>query len=585
MLFLPLAMHLDETFDQIAMKPFDTQATRTLGTWAADPKVWLVVLLALLAVYRFTLVSRGHFAWGDERCYLPAGRVVDAVLTGDYRGAIGHLFTAGSGVAPARPGFVLVTVVADLFQRAVGAVRGVGSESPGYYDAVSALHVVVTLGLTCLVYGLGCTWTKRRWYGLLAAAVYSLLCNANIWIRHLVPYNVSMLFGLWALWSLSAMAVRGACPTPRILLAGASTAMAYACYPGHYAFVLINGMVALLCLRPRIRGAGAFGLSALAVVGAFELASRVIGGSYVADLRSLSVSISMGDPKEGYVFAWHYLRDVEGAVGIVLMGLFLAFALLVLWRRDARIPRPARVAIVTALACYLCHASMGVVFSKMVFYGRVLMVYLPILVVCAVLALTHVSWAGLRRTGVGILAGASVYSFAVFARDYARVTYPAEFLQSTMNGLGRTVSYPPNVLWDRVGAGEAAALESVDSELVVVSDPRRDGSELYVRLAKHDAVHATRPEFIGVNIKYMWYIRERYDRFVPPAGYELVAEALHPQVFRAAWYEGRKPWERRRLRDRGYTMRVYRRVNDGGSHTVRPAESVLPLTVPARRTG
>ncbi len=548
----------------------------------ASTKTWLVVLLALLAVYRFSLIGRGHFAWRDEHCYLPAGRLVDALSAGDYRGAIGHLLKAGLGVPPARPAFVLVAVVAELLQRAVGALRGLDAQSPAYYDAASALNVIVTLCLTWLVYAIGCAWTKCHWYGLLAAAVYSLLCNANVWIRHLVPYNLSMLFGLWALWSLSAMAVSGACPTWRVLLAGASTAMAYACYPGHYAFVLINGMVALLCMRPRVRGACAFALSALAVVGAFELTARLIGGSYVADLRSLSATIGMGDRKEGYIFIWHYLRDVEGIVGIVLMALFLAFALLVLWRRDARIPRPARVAILTALACYMCHASMGVVFSKMVFYGRLLMVYLPILVLCAVLALAHVGRGrapGLRRTGIGILAVASVYSFALFARDYARVTYPAEFLQSTMKRLGRTVRYPPNVLWDHVGPRDAAALESVDPELAVVSDPCPEGTKSWIRLAEHDAVHATRPQFIGVNIKFTWYIPQRYDRFVPPTGYELVAETPHPHVFRAAWYEGRKPWERRRLSDRPFTMRVYRRVNDGVSraslrpHTALPASS------------
>ncbi len=290
----------------------------------------------------------------------------------------------------------------------------------------------------------------------------------------------------------------------------------------------------------------------------------------------------MGDRKEGYVFVWHYLRDVEGAIGVVLMVLFLAFALLVLWRRDARIPRPARVAIVTALACYMFHASMGVLFSKMVFYGRVLMVYLPILVVCAVLALAHVRRTALRRTGIGILAAASVYSFALFARDYYQVTYPAEFLQSTMSRLGRTVRYPSNVLWDRAGPRDAAALELVDPELAVVSDPRREGSKDYVRLAQHDAVHATRPRFIGVNIKFMWYIRERYDRFVAPPGYELVAEAPHPQVFRAAWYEGRKPWERRRLRDRAYTMRVYALVNDGDSRAERPVKPSSPRSESGR---
>jgi len=201
--------HLNGSSDPVAMRALGTERSRVPGKWATNPRTWLVVLLALLAVYRFSLIDRGHFAWGDENRYLSAGRLVDALSAGDYRGAVGHLFGAGPGAPAARPAFIFISVPADLFQRAVGTLRGIGPESPAYYDAASALTVIVTLGVTWVVYVIGCVWTKCRWYGLLAAVIYSLLCNANVWIRHLVPYNVSMLFGLWALWSLSAMAVRG----------------------------------------------------------------------------------------------------------------------------------------------------------------------------------------------------------------------------------------------------------------------------------------------------------------------------------------------------------------------------------------
>lgn len=532
-------------------------------TCARDPRLCLIVFLTLLSVYRFSLVTRGHFAWSDERCYTPAGKLVDALLSGDARGAISHLYTAGPGVPPGRPGFVLVAVVGELCQRAAHALGGAGPESIHYYDSASALNVVVTLGVSVLVYALGCHWSGSRWYGLLACVVYSLLCNANVWIRHLVPYQVSMLFGLWALWSLSKMGGHVPCRVGRVMLAGVSTSMAYACYPGHYAFVLMNGLVALLVLRPKLRSVLVFGGSALSVMVTLELGSRFVGGSYLGDLRTLSSSIGMGDLNEGYVFAWRYLRDVEGIAGIVLGILFAGFVVLVLWRREARLPRAARVALAGAVACYLLHASMGVLFGKMVFYGRVLMVFLPMLVVGAVLGLMHVRWMALRRAGVGLLGAASAYSFACFAVDYSRVTYPGEFLDGAMRDLGRDVHYPPNVLWDRVARDHPMSLESVDPDLVVVSDPRTEGSTQFVRLSDHDTVHETRPRFVGVNVKFMWYVRERYDQFIPPLGYELAAASLHPEVFRGAWYEGRKPWERRRLRERGYTMRLYRRL-DGG---------------------
>ena len=60
----------------------------------------------------------------------------------------------------------------------------------------------------------------------------------------------------------------------------------------------------------------------------------------------------------------------------------------------------------------------------------------------------------------------------------------------------------------------------------------------------------------------MAYIWEKDHRFSPPDGYRIVAEAVHPNAFPATGYEVRRPWERRRLRQRQYAMRLYER-SDG----------------------
>lgn len=71
--------HLNGSSDPVAMRALGTETSRMPGMWAVDPRTWLVVLLALLAVYRFSLIDRGHFAWGDELRCLAAGRLVDAL--------------------------------------------------------------------------------------------------------------------------------------------------------------------------------------------------------------------------------------------------------------------------------------------------------------------------------------------------------------------------------------------------------------------------------------------------------------------------------------------------------------------------
>lgn len=533
---------------------------RSLRESLWSSRVCLGVLLLLLGVYRLTLIDSGHFYWSDERCYLPASDLVDAVSRGDYGAAAVHLFDAGREPPPARPGFVLLSTLPVLAQRAVGGVVDVDPLTPHYFDIASAFNVLVTLGISACLFGLGRVWTGSAWYGLLIAAVYSLLCNANVWIRHMVAYPLSMLCFLSALLMLSTKLSTADRSVRRVAAAGALSALGYACYPGHYALVLINAAVAVGRSKRRRVSAVVFGFASVAVLGVFEALARFGGRSYLADLRRLSGSITMGDPREGFLFVWHYLRDAEGVVGVLLLGLFLSFVGLVLWRRGTRVPTVCRVAVTAAIAAYLFHAMLGVMFAKMVFYGRVLMVYLPFLVGGAVLALMHVRLPALRRVGVGGLVVASLLSFLTFAREYERIVYPAEFLQETMTRRSRDITYPPNVLWGLVGGRLDGTVEALDRQLVMVADSRPDGSDAFVLLADHEAVRQTRPRFIGVNFKYMWYVRQRYDRFISPEGYTLVAEAPHPELFRANGYEGRKPWERRRIHNRQYKMRLYERV-------------------------
>jgi hypothetical protein len=325
---------------------------------------------------------------------------------------------------------------------------------------------------------------------------------------------------------------------------------------------VIVGLVALAVSERRLLTAVSFVGSAAAVAGMFEALAQFAGTSYIRSVFKLSDTVTMGLYSEGYVFVWRYLRDVEGLVGIVLFVLFVGFAGLSLWRREVSLPRAARVAMIAAIFGYLVHASMGVFFEKMVFYGRVLAMYIPFLVGGAILGLVHLRRPRLRQVGICVLITASAWSFMTFARGYNEVRYPAEFFLTTMAERGLGGVYSPHVLWDLSEAGQAGAGDQLGPEFTMVADSRPDGSDIYIQLASHEEARMSGARFIGVNLKWMFYIRERYDRFEPPPGYTLIAEAPHPNALPAVGYEGHKPWERKRLRERRYTMRIYERVAD-----------------------
>jgi len=542
----------------------------------ADARIWLIVLVAAISLYRFSLVGSGHFYWGDERCFLPAVQLVNDLERGEYRRAIARLYEPIGSVSPSRPGFVLVSILPVVAQRHIGPRIGIQTDTVRSYDIVAVFNALTCTAITACVFVLAHTWMRNTWYALLAATAFSLLGSSNVWIRHMVPYNQSLLFGLAALCLLARGAAAGGCGV-RAVAAGLLTGLAHACYPGHYAFVLINGAVAWLGVRNRGPGVALAFCAALAtVIAAFELMAQPAGMSYIADSVHFARSVTMGSFAEGYVFAWRVMRDVEGAAGIASLLLFCALVGLIVRHSAADVPRSARVALIAALGAYLFHATLSVVFHRMVFYGRTFLVFIPFIVCGAVMALVQLRRPRIRRFAACGFAAVSVASFATFAVEYSRVVYPADFLQSTMMAQGFAAEYPPNLLWRFDDGTTEANAPWANPQVAMVVDSSPEGQTGYFLNLSHAEARRASPEIIGANLSFMGYIAERDTRFSPGAGYVLAAEAPHPELLPAlGFYEGRRPWERRRLAERGYTMRIYRRddkrmASRGAKPEVRP---------------
>jgi hypothetical protein len=140
--------------------------------------------------------------------------------------------------------------------------------------------------------------------------------------------------------------------------------------------------------------------------------------------------------------------------------------------------------------------------------------------------------------------------------------YPAEFLAENVGERGHVAGFPAFFLWDRSARSWHDRLDHLGPEFAMVADTMPDGNAAWIHLSAHDHVWTSTARFIGVNVKYMFYIPDRDSHFEPPPGYRLMAQAPHPLGSKLLQYEGHKLWERRRLRERRYTMRVYERPAD-----------------------
>jgi hypothetical protein len=526
------------------------------------------LLLVALAGYRFTLIHRGHFFWDDEQRYLAAAKLVENFERGTYRAGVAQLFTVTG-----RPVFPLVSVVPVLLQRYVGPRWGMPPDVLQSYDLAAAFNVVVSLGITVCVWGIARAWFNSAGYAGLAAAVFSLSCYANVWIRHLTPYYASLLMFLAALWLLSAAVRSTSRQAVRMAAAGGLSALGFACYPGYYAFVLINFVVALAVGRPRLRAVLSFALGGILVVAGFESLARAAGTSYVAELICTAgdhAAHVQGWPPEGFVFAWRYLRDVEGLGGLACLVLFLvavARCARTAYRRD--LAPAAFVALVMALACYLLHAAASVSNHHTAYLGRLFGMYLPFLSLGAAALVAMLRSVALRRLVVGGLVTASLVGFVRFARAYAGLTYPADLLAQAGAALSPPVRFAPDALLTHLPDGFMRTTALTDPRLALVQEtlPEGPGDNNASALLSYAAARSCPARFIGVNLTPMIYVFEPDVRFAAPEGYRPLAEALHPAAFAPTLYETQRPWERTRLLQRRYTMRLYERADDDPAGT------------------
>lgn len=418
-------------------------ATQVLGrqahwfTTAATTRL-LVAAWGSLLLLRLLLLGSGALVDYDERRYFQSFEALRAAAHGQWQACAFAL-----SMVDARPVDALWRCVPAAGQLLLA--RYAGWDVYGYPSLLlpTLLNWAATVGTAwffwrisrrLLVYA-----PAARQWALVAAVLYASLINTSIYVRHVLPYDGAMLLFMGLLyWVLSQSEAPGTWFWARL---GLGAGLLWLLYPGYYAGPVLLVAPLLSWRRPMpwllanigqllALGVG-FGLPLLAA----EALSRLGGGPpFWAVSYDLSLHILQGDPAEGYTFWLKYLWQVEGALGVVLLlllGLGLARAGRYLLRTGAvgLLPTTARQKVlVAALLLFLVHATAAAVGHRIVWYGRLLHLYLPFLVLAGVAALAAVrpakwaDWLGITSCLVGLV------SYGLFFAKYRQLVYPPEVI-------------------------------------------------------------------------------------------------------------------------------------------------------------
>jgi hypothetical protein len=396
----------------------------------------LLLLLGLLA-FRVSLLDRGALAFPDEGRYLPVFDGLRMLLNGEP-GAVRHLAVSSWG----RPGFALVALGPALVQISLDGARGLDPLDPRSFRAMTGLNLACSLLSTLLFHRVVRTlFPEPRSLSLLLTAVYGLLAGSNLYIRHLLPYEAALALMMVSLER--GVAFPGATGWARVgcaVASGAAAGLGFAVYPGFYPMPMIVGTAVFVVATARgvrIAAVWVTGFS-LGLAGALFPFHSIRGYDYRGELRALSASIVQGDFDEGFLFVPLYLWRVEGVMGIVLItGAMTALGITaherIRWLRKRAPDAPpdalaARALLAAAAAAMLYQMVNAYVLERMVWYGRLLHVYYPFLVIGVGLSLARLQSLSIRRWAIAGVAALQVFATLRFFVQYRGLAYPRDVL-------------------------------------------------------------------------------------------------------------------------------------------------------------
>jgi hypothetical protein len=491
-------------------------------------------LLALLAVYQLSLLGTGTYSFQDEVRYKSAVNALMDFVHGDLHGGVFEIARMGS-----RPGETFVKMIPAALQF-IPHVFGITPANPRSLLIPTAGNVVMSVAIVFLLYRIALlTFEADTMIALVVAIVYSLLVNTSVYVRHLFPYDWSLVLLMYALWS-----VLSGSATPRhAVVIGVLAAFAVTVYPGYYPMAGVVGIVLVGRTdgaRTAVRAAVAFALGCLAVLAPVELLSRLGGFSFVLGARELTTTITLGSFEEGWAFLPRYLRDVEGDAGALLgvgFVVYAARAAVTIWRE--RRLRPIDWLVLPAVAAWMWQAAGASQLHWMVLYGRLIHPWFLFLTLALGDAILVMRRGALRAAVCAAVVLTALVSWAPSAAAYRRLAYPAD------------VAYQLGADTNRISERHMPCeLEPWGILYRYASPPplNRDTGAPY----SGDA------NYLLVNFCFGQPKPGAFEPIAAPPGARLVYEAPHFLTFPAYGFEGYRPEERRDLIERRYTVRAFR---------------------------
>jgi len=363
----------------------------------------LIFLLIVTNLYKFRLITGGYMTEPDEKRYLMAWRALKHLMQGDIEG-----FSLAVFSAQGRPAEILVKMIPATLQFISAKIFHLDFfETQNFYIVFLFNFVIYTLTLW-LLFKIFQFIFNNKTLSVFGVFSYSLLINSYVYLRHVYPYDTSLLLFLLVLY--------------KIISVYQSSFFAL-----FVIFALLNWTILRENTRQYFKLTASYVMGSIVVLLLFEGFSRLGNTSYMHNALTLSGTVIQGDFFDTPTFLFRYLFEVEMLIGAVIILSLILFIFKI--PKIVRSKKPSDNILIIIVASYFIfyalYVSLGYFAHQFTMYGRILHQFFPVIWLIILYVFSEMRFE-IQQKFMPIIAIGATILFVFQMQNYLQIAYPRD---------------------------------------------------------------------------------------------------------------------------------------------------------------
>ena len=384
-----------------------------------DRQLILRLSIILLIVLKVFFLGKGSLSFPDENRYIRSYNGLNSLYqTTDF-----DFFLNEIVINSGNPGFQIYNLIPCSIQIYFEKNFGISHLSFKSLIIPQFFNIFILIFTLIYLYFISIKFLSKTQSELLIF-VFLCCCSSTIYLRHLLPYDISILIFLIIIKKITEMKLE---KRQNLFYLGASSAILFSFYTGY--FFLIGIIYALVLINRKsnlITCTFFYFLGFFPVIFFFETLGRITDTSYIMSLINHSSTIIQGDFNEGLTFPFVYIYQTEGLLGLLLLILTTAYCISKILINRKKLNFLDQL-IALSLFAFVLYCLQCFFFEKLIWYGRIVHFFILIMILASVNFIFSLK--ARRKHFLYVTIIFSVFCTGLSSKEYFALEYPRDIIE------------------------------------------------------------------------------------------------------------------------------------------------------------